>query len=403
MVVGMFVTATLLAACGGGNGAPPEKTAETPAAEYAEQLVFDELGGDFASGRYERDGVALRFDIRPDRVGLYFVDGAVLFETVLTGAGPVVTALGEQVPPSPRALSSRGVAEAQSQAARAEAGPGDVHPEMKRLLTYPEARLLPYLSQRLGERGFNGSTVPVSLVFHLLAMSVAESAGVTDVGSQVPTLQAWTCPNGKYPVNAYNNSCFGTCGPGCTHWNWVCGETPGQPCARGGCVWHDYIGFYSDQTGNSYAYNDFWYGFWGAFDVGGGCSNNLTCSPLSDESFRCEYWDGNLTECDNHGFRDANKTNDTQDCAYYTTTNKCRARGTANAQAGMDWEYSSSNSETWACSTWDGNITECDNHGFRDANKANDTQDCAYYTSSNKCRERGTANCQAGVLGTIPW
>ncbi|MFP2956768.1 hypothetical protein ACLEPN_02775 [Myxococcus sp. 1LA] len=376
------------------EGAPVEK--------LTEQLVFTEKGGDHASGQFERGGLRIRFTVRPDRVGVYRADGFVLFESAQTDAGRVVVAMGEtrsSASQKVRTLSQTGT----SNPSRSSNGAAE---ELQRFLKYPEARLLPYLSRQLGEQGYTGASAPSSLLLHLLAMAVADAGGIRDVGAPLQeenSLQPdWTCEDGKYPVNAFNDPCFGTCGPYCTHWYWVCGETSGKPCARGGCVWHDYIGFYANQTNNPSASDDFWNAY-ATFEAGGGCSNKETCAPLSDESFPCRYWDGDITECDKHGSADPNPANDTQDCAYYLGSNTCRERGTPNAQAGMSWEYDPANSETWACSTWDGNIAECDRHGFADPNKANDTQDCAYYLGSNKCLPRGTANCQAGIYGSIPW
>jgi hypothetical protein len=55
--------------------------------------------------------------------------------------------------------------------------------------------------------------------------------------------------------------------------------------------------------------------------------------------------------------------------------------------------------ESAPCSAWDGDVTGCDAHGISDSNKANDTQNCAYYFCSNSCRPQGTSNCEAGCYG----
>lgn len=141
-------------------------------------------------------------------------------------------------------------------------------------------------------------------------------------------------------------------------------------------------------------------GAWGTSSVVGKIGGTVggasaACPACNDEANACSVWDMDLAGCDAHGGQDPNPGNDTQDCAYYLTTNKCRPRGTANCQAGISSACSSSD-ETAACSTWDNNLSACDLHGISDPNKGNDTQDCAYYTSTNRCAARGTSNCATG-------
>lgn len=116
----------------------------------------------------------------------------------------------------------------------------------------------------------------------------------------------------------------------------------------------------------------------------------------NEENLACATWDGDLTGCNSHGSYDPNPSNDTQDCAYYVTSNKCRPRGTANCAAGIPWDCDPGNSETFFCSTWDGVASQCDVHGIFDPNPYDDTQDCAYYSQSHRCSPRGTSNCAAG-------
>jgi len=78
--------------------------------------------------------------------------------------------------------------------------------------------------------------------------------------------------------------------------------------------------------------------------VGGGQNNPESCLACTNtESLSCSTWDGNQAGCDAHGLYDPNKSDDTQDCAYYTTTGKCRPRGTSNCAAGCTW--------CWDCNT----------------------------------------------------
>jgi hypothetical protein len=109
----------------------------------------------------------------------------------------------------------------------------------------------------------------------------------------------------------------------------------------------------------------------------------------SDDGRPCSTWDEDGVGCDDHGY------GRTQDCAYYLCSGHCRARGTSNCEAGCSGtpsdstNYCSINSQF--CSTWDGSQPQCDDHAYTA------TQDCAYYWGSNKCKARGTSNCEAGI------
>lgn len=133
--------------------------------------------------------------------------------------------------------------------------------------------------------------------------------------------------------------------------------------------------------------------------VGGGQTTSDSCLACTNtESLGCSTWDGDIVGCNLHGMNDPNPFDDTQDCAYYTTTNKCRARGTSNCVAGCTWcsDCLPPDDESLPCHTWDGDVNGCNAHGSGDPNPFDDTQDCAYYTTTNKCRPRGTSNCAAG-------
>ncbi len=132
--------------------------------------------------------------------------------------------------------------------------------------------------------------------------------------------------------------------------------------------------------------------------LGGALSGAAGQCPVcsNEESLACSTWDNDLGGCDAKGLYDSNPANDTQDCAYFLATNKCRPRGTPNCLGGLTAFCSSTNSETFACSTWDGNVTACDQHGLYDPNRSDDTQDCAYHFDTGRCLSRGTSNCATG-------
>ena len=133
--------------------------------------------------------------------------------------------------------------------------------------------------------------------------------------------------------------------------------------------------------------------------VGGSSSGTLpgVCPYFpNDENLACATWDGDLAGCDAHGLSDPDPGNDTQDCAYYVTSDKCRPRGTSNCAAGIAGDCNGRDSETFFCSTWNGVVSQCDAHGLSDPDPGNDTQDCAYYSQSHRCSPRGTSNCAAG-------
>ena len=395
----LVLTALLMlgmAACGSGDGGAG------PVEPRMEGVLNLDSGVDQGiSGTFERGGTTVSFEMSEARIALSTSDGSMLYESTMANQG------------ASRKLTVLDITYATGAFRKGSEPQADL-PAFEAFLAEPEAGLLPYLSEALGQKGYNGVDYPRMLEFHLLAMVTAQELGITDVGKRVETFEAtsadmpsrsaatrdYTCPDGKYPINAYNDPCFGMCGPYCTHWAWVCLEEEGKPCARGGCAWHDYIGYYGNLTGNPKAINDFWNLAPDVFRKGGGCSTNQSCYPFNDESLPCHYWDGDLQGCDAHGIFDPNPNDDTQDCAYYLTTGLCRARGTANEQAGIGVV---GGPETYDCAMYDGNVHTCDQHGIFDPDPANDTQDCAFYWDSINCRERGTSNCQAGVTGPFPW
>jgi hypothetical protein len=144
----------------------------------------------------------------------------------------------------------------------------------------------------------------------------------------------------------------------------------------------------------------------------GGDLDSLQSCPVydDDEKLPCATWDMDLVGCDAHGGNpfwkppggDPNVYDDTQDCAYYIDSSRC---GTSNCMAGLYWECSDFDDETFPCSMWDGDLADCDAHGGNpfwkppggDPDVHDDTQDCAYYIDSSRCAARGTSNCAAGI------
>jgi hypothetical protein len=100
------------------------------------------------------------------------------------------------------------------------------------MLKRPEATALPFLSQALGMRGLSGSAYPATLALHKIAQQSAGALGVQLTKVQtLTTSSSGSCDT--YPDTA--NDCFGMCGPGCSCWDWVCGDC----CYHYGCALHD--------------------------------------------------------------------------------------------------------------------------------------------------------------------
>jgi hypothetical protein len=132
----------------------------------------------------------------------------------------------------------------------------------------------------------------------------------------------------------------------------------------------------------------------GATSVVGVVGGNLgpggqKCKRAADESqLACSTWDGDVGGCDAH-------RSGTQDCAYYFCSGKCRPRGTSNCEAGCSSYCGLVPNESSPCSSYDGaGPAACDAH------QRGQTQDCAFYFCSSRCRARGTSNCEAGCGGS---
>jgi hypothetical protein len=97
----------------------------------------------------------------------------------------------------------------------------------------PEYAQLPWLSNALGNNGYNGRDYPSALALHMFNRGVAEKLNVKMPKVQRPELSDETGYCTAYPNSG--NSCYGMCGPGCTCWSFVCGDC----CYHNGCATHD--------------------------------------------------------------------------------------------------------------------------------------------------------------------
>jgi hypothetical protein len=159
-------------------------------------------------------------------------------------------------------------------------GPDDFRSEgdvdaVAELAARPEMKLLPDLSQRLGEMGLDGQSHPAALPLHLIALRSAqagttEGATPAEPGRQIQGIDpnrpgfvctpikcaggGTACLGGNGCSNGFpdycpraggtdllsdpcHNQCYGMCGPKCNNpcWTWVCGDCK----YHSGCAAHD--------------------------------------------------------------------------------------------------------------------------------------------------------------------
>lgn len=119
----------------------------------------------------------------------------------------------------------------------------------------------------------------------------------------------------------------------------------------------------------------------------------------SEEDLPCTTWNGDKDACNAHSILFGGQY--TQDCAYYYCSTLCLPRGTSNCQAecedSCNYDDADDSDESIPCHTWNGNKDACNEHSILFGDEY--TRDCAYYTTNDKCRPRGTSNCLAGILG----
>lgn len=100
-----------------------------------------------------------------------------------------------------------------------------------RLQTTPEGLLIPLLSRALGiDAGLTGHEYPATLGLHMLAMRIAEEAGLDVVAGMSVDTEYY------HPHCHYQNSYYGRCGAGSSCWGWVCGTCNQTQ----GCASHDH-------------------------------------------------------------------------------------------------------------------------------------------------------------------
>jgi hypothetical protein len=128
-------------------------------------------------------------------------------------------------------------------------------------------------------------------------------------------------------------------------------------------------------------------------------SNDAYPLYSDEENLPCTTWNGDIDACNAHSILFGGRY--TQDCAYYYCSELCLPRGTSNCRAECDgwcnvWEEEDSD-ESLPCHTWNGDLEACNEHSILYGDQY--TRDCAYYTTNDKCRPRGTSNCLAGIEG----
>jgi hypothetical protein len=228
-------------------------------------LTSLDSSSDHLSGVFTESGQSLVFEVSSrggsNVVELSTKDGQTLY---FTAAGPdgLELRVGDGFRSTlPRAEAARDP-KSRRTSPQGFTASGDLLAEYEHLKDTPLA-LLPQLTAALGSAGFDGKSSPLALRLHLLALELAEQ-GVFSLdpvaaaaanrkmsGEPAPTTAAPADELGEvasalsadYSGTSYCSSgvgrrplgdmtgdpcrddCFGMCGPGCTPWDWVCGDT----------------------------------------------------------------------------------------------------------------------------------------------------------------------------------
>jgi hypothetical protein len=240
------------------------------------------------AGTYRDGFLAIRFEASESASGslwvLYKSDGGEMFRVEQTANEIATATLGDYRTRIDRSLLEKmrsGPLHDVDLAGRAEGHPDRV----LQMESLPEYAAIPALSQALGERGVNGAAYPVTLPIHLLAEQIHRASGraVPSIGpSELPgsttpqfRTEGFTAPLPCYQSGAYtcctfsgkttcalppppppppppcssiypypdlrcdpnHDDCFGMCGPGCTCWQWVCGDCQYHAT----CAQHDWV------------------------------------------------------------------------------------------------------------------------------------------------------------------
>jgi len=98
------------------------------------------------------------------------------------------------------------------------------------LLQTPEFQLLINVSFALSEAGITGNVYPAAMLLFVPAMKLAEA----NPNLPIPKSKRAACTT-LDSSNDGSDDCLGLCGPGCTCWEFVCGDC----CWHNGCFCHD--------------------------------------------------------------------------------------------------------------------------------------------------------------------
>ena len=108
---------------------------------------------------------------------------------------------------------------------------------VKHLLTKPELKLLKEAAFELGNQGVTGIDYPSVLPFHMTALRTGSHDHYNTVSDwsnlDHHRLKRSACIQKCPPCK--EKECFGMCGPGCSCWDFACGDC----CYHKGCLYHD--------------------------------------------------------------------------------------------------------------------------------------------------------------------
>jgi hypothetical protein len=265
-----FASTLALASVGAGCGSNAEPSGSTSAVSDTTQgLSLTEASPGHVAGSFVRGGVRLSFDATATATGTQTF--------LLKGQGGHVllsatsTADGRQMELMDGALRYK--ASASAAGGTVPPGSGDTS-ALAAFINSPEAPILPWLSRELGLSGITGVDYPASFMLHSFGVTMARAHAITlpPLPPSVSTnasAKDYYSDNGAYCdgySNEWGSDCLGMCGPGCSCWQWVCGDC----CVHYGCLNHDEAcrDCAWDDPGACLGCSSF-----SAFFSGGGCSH----------------------------------------------------------------------------------------------------------------------------------
>ena len=101
------------------------------------------------------------------------------------------------------------------------------------LLSRPEVKLLKEAAYSLGHLGITGLTYPSILPLYMTAQRMTDNSPSTYVDHL--RLRRSSCIKTRGCPPCKSHECLGMCGPGCSCWDWACGDC----CYHKGCYYHD--------------------------------------------------------------------------------------------------------------------------------------------------------------------